>query len=41
MDSLNSQNNSVPQPEEFDICWFDLQINQDVLYRIKPYQRIS
>ena len=31
----------APQPEEFDICWFDLAIQADVLYRLKPYQRIS
>lgn len=41
MDALNNPNNNVPQPEEFDICWFDLHINPDILYRIKPYQRIS
>ncbi len=34
-------NTSVPQPEEFDICWFDLAITPDILYRIKPYQRVS
>ena len=27
--------------EEFDICWFDLAITPDVLYKIRPYQRIS
>lgn len=27
--------------DEFDICWFDLAIAPDILYRIKPYQRIS
>lgn len=31
----------APQVEEFDICWFDLAITPDILYRIKPYQRIS
>jgi hypothetical protein len=34
-------NTGVPQPEEFDICWFDLAITPDILYRIKPYQRVS
>jgi len=28
-------NNQVPQPEEFDICWFDLAITPDILYRLK------
>ena len=28
-------------PEEFDIIWFDLAITPDVLYKLKPYQRIS
>ena len=23
--------------EEFDICWFDLAITPDVLYKIRPY----
>lgn len=31
----------MPQPEDFDICWFDLAITPDILYRVKPYQRIS
>ena len=25
------------QPEDFDICWFDLAINPDILYRLKNY----
>lgn len=41
MDALSNPNNNIPQPEEFDICWFDLQINPEILYRVKPYQRIS
>ena len=38
-----TQNNQnfVPQPEEFDIVWFDLAISPDILYRLKPYQRVS
>ena len=38
--AYNSQN-YVPQPEEFDIVWFDLAITPDILYRLKPYQRVS
>lgn len=30
-------NSPAPQPEEFDICWFDLAIAPDILYRIKAY----
>jgi len=32
---------TTQQPDEFDICWFDLAITPDVLYKIKPYQRVS
>jgi hypothetical protein len=23
----------MPQPEDFDICWFDLAITPDILYK--------
>ena len=29
------------QPEEFDLVWFDLTINNDVLSKLKPHQRVS
>ena len=31
----------MPQPEEFDVCWFDLAIAPEVLHKLKPYQRVS
>ena len=31
----------MASPDEFDIIWFDLAITPDILYRLKPYQRIS
>jgi len=31
----------MANPEEFDIFWYDLAISPDVLYKIKPYQRVS
>lgn len=40
MDGSNP-NNTIPAPEEFDVCWFDLAINPEILYRVKTYQRVS
>lgn len=34
-------NNKHFESDDFDICWFDLAISSDVLFRIKSYQRIS
>ena len=28
-------------PEDFDLIWFDLAVDPDVLYKLRPYQRIS
>lgn len=40
---LNTEQNTnqVNHPEDFDICWYDLAITPDILYRIKCYQRLS
>ena len=36
--SSDQYNNTVNnQPDEFDICWFDLAVTPDILYRLKPY----
>lgn len=36
---LNQVNST--SPEDFDVFWFDLAIQPDILGKLKPYQRIS
>ena len=38
---LSPHDNNVSPTEDFDICWYDLAITSDVLYRLKSYQRVS
>lgn len=28
---------NLANPEDFDIIWFDLAIDADILYKLKPY----
>ena len=41
LSKMASSAGAQSQPEEFDICWFDLAITPDQLYKIRPYQRVS